>query len=104
MFSNDSEGYHLSDYLESMTEYRVKKPLLSNLKPNAVERYNLNKIAKVGDEIICPTCGKHFTKKSYQHVFCRKRGVGKSEGKGNLCKDTYHNSVNETRRERAKSF
>ena len=116
--SNDdyiSEGEALSDWLEGVMDleekyddeedYEEKKsPLLSNLKPNAVDVYTKNKASKVGEIIRCPTCGKPFEKKSYQQAFCRKRGVGGKLGKGNLCKDTYHNSTNETRRLRASFF
>ena len=35
-----------------------------------IKRYDINKAAKVGTEIICPVCGRHFIKKSYQQVFC----------------------------------
>lgn len=66
-----------------------------------IERYDNNKKAKVGDTIHCPTCGKVFEKRSYQNVFCGKRGVGKQELKGRLCKDTYWNTVDKKRRERA---
>jgi predicted nucleic acid-binding Zn ribbon protein len=43
-------------------------------------RYNTNKAAKVGTEIICPVCGKHFIKKYYQQAFCSTE-----------CKDKYWN-------------
>ena len=66
---------------------------LSNLIANAIQVYSDNKKALVGANIVCPTCGKHFAKKSYQQVFCRGK-----------CKDTYHNSVNEKRKARAKFY
>jgi hypothetical protein len=34
------------------------------------EQYRLNKKAKVGDEIVCPICGKTFIKKQWQQAFC----------------------------------
>lgn len=77
---------------------------LSNLIDNATQVYQDNKKALVGANITCPTCGKVFVKKSYQHTFCNKRGKGGKQGKGRLCKDTYHNSVNEKRKARAKLF
>ena len=43
--------------------------------------YKNNKSAKVGTEIICPICGKHFIKKQYSQAFCCGR-----------CKDTYWNA------------
>ena len=35
------------------------------------DRYKLNKISKVGDSCICPSCGKEFTKEHYQQAFAR---------------------------------
>ena len=32
--------------------------------------YKGNKITKVGTEIICPICGKQFTKRQYAQAFC----------------------------------
>lgn len=43
--------------------------------------------AKVGTEIICPTCMKHFVKRSYHNVFCGKRG------KGSLAKEQCRKAV-----------
>jgi predicted nucleic acid-binding Zn ribbon protein len=45
-----------------------------------IKRYDINKSAKVGTEIICPVCGKRFIKKSYQQAFCSTE-----------CKDKYWN-------------
>lgn len=45
------------------------------------EQYTLNKLAKVGDEIVCPICGEHFIKKQWQQAF--------DDGK---CKDAYWNA------------
>ena len=45
------------------------------------EQYKFNKAAKVGDEIVCPICGKHFIKKQWQQAF--------DDGK---CKDAYWNA------------
>lgn len=58
-----------------------------------LSRYNFNKGRKVGQQIICPTCGKEHVKKSYQSQFCSNKG------KKN-CKDRYNNLVNDDRRER----
>ena len=49
-----------------------------------VGQYQLNKQAKVGTTIICPSCGRSFKKRSYQQAFCSNKGK-------NNCKDTYHN-------------
>ena len=51
-----------------------------NSKKKKVKRYDLNKQASVGDELVCPVCGNKFTKKSYQQAFC-----------STFCKDKYWN-------------
>jgi len=56
-----------------------------------------NRQAKVGTRVICPTCGCRFTKRSYQHVFCR------SKGRGN-CKDRFHNLASPERLARARAW
>ena len=48
--------------------------------------YKLNKEAKVGDSLICPSCGTPFVKSSYQQVFCKTKT-------GTYCKDKYWNTV-----------
>lgn len=45
------------------------------------KQYNANKLAKVGDEIVCPICGTHFVKKQWQQAFCC-----------NSCKETFWNA------------
>jgi len=55
------------------------------------ERYNINKAAKVGTEITCPSCGTVFIKKTKAQVFCTVK-------KGTRCKDFYWNSVTPTKR------
>jgi hypothetical protein len=57
-------------------------------------RHAFNKKQKVGDAIICCSCGKEMVKKSYQSQFCSNKGRGN-------CKDKYHNLVDDTRRARA---
>ena len=47
--------------------------------------------AKVGDDIVCPSCGETHVKKSYQSVFCKTKG-------GTKCKDNYWNNVDEKKR------
>ena len=58
---------------------------------NIKERYKLNKAAKVGEEIVCPSCGHRFIKKSYQQVFCKTKT-------GTKCKDKYWNTVTPSKR------
>lgn len=48
-------------------------------KSNAI--YAENKAAKVGTELVCPTCGKTFTKKQWAQAFCC-----------NDCKNKYWNA------------
>lgn len=60
-------------------------------------QYELNKKAKVGDTIVCPSCGRQFKKKSYQQAFCSNKGR-------NNCKDSYHNRANDKRLARAIAF
>lgn len=55
------------------------------------EKYKLNKEAKVGDTIQCPSCGSHFEKNNYQQAFCKSKG-------GTVCKDKYWNTVTPTKR------
>lgn len=50
------------------------------------ERYKLNKEAKVGQEIICPSCNTFFEKTNYQQAFCKSKS-------GTICKDKYWNTV-----------
>jgi hypothetical protein len=57
------------------------------------ETYEINKRKKVGDKMNCAVCKKEVVKKSYQAKFCCIK-----------CKDQYWNTVDETRRERAKLF
>lgn len=66
-------------------------------QPADVGQYELNKKAKVGETIVCPSCGRQFKKKSYQQAFCSNKGR-------NNCKDSYHNRANENRLARAIAF
>ena len=55
------------------------------------ERYKVNKAAKVGEQITCPSCGTVFTKTNYQQAFCKTKG-------GTKCKDKYWNTVDPKKR------
>ena len=55
------------------------------------DRYKLNKSAKVGTELICPSCGTSFIKTNYQQAFCKSKPKTK-------CKDYYWNNVTPTKR------
>lgn len=55
-------------------------------KTNA--RYEENKAAKVGTELVCPVCGKTFTKRQWAQAFCCTK-----------CKDTFWNNKGDRHRE-----
>ncbi len=55
------------------------------------ERYKLNKLAKVGETCICPSCQTSFVKGNYQQAFCKSK-------RGTICKDKYWNTVIPTKR------
>jgi len=54
-------------------------------------RYNINKKAKVGEDLICPSCGSRFTKTHYAQAFCKSKN-------GTKCKDKYWNTVTPEKR------
>lgn len=56
-----------------------------------IEAKKLCNEAKIGEEIICPSCGTKHIKKSYQSVFCKTK-------KGTKCKDNYWNNVDPKKR------
>lgn len=55
------------------------------------ERYRRAEAAKVGDYIVCPSCGHEFVKTNYQTKFCKTKP-------GTKCKDKYWNTVTPTKR------
>lgn len=55
------------------------------------EKYQKAKSAKVGEVVICPSCGTQFIKESYQQAFCKSK-------RGTVCKDKYWNTVIPTKR------
>lgn len=61
------------------------------------EAYKMCKEAKVGETIVCPSCGTSHVKKSYQSVFCKSK-------KGTKCKDNYWNNVDENKRNNVSRF
>lgn len=58
---------------------------------NITKRYKINKSAKVGDKLVCPSCGTHFVKEHYQQVFCKSKPK-------TVCKDKYWNTVDPKKR------
>lgn len=55
------------------------------------ERYKLNKDSKVGENLICPSCGSDFKKDNYQQAFCKTKAKTK-------CKDKYWNTVDPSKK------
>jgi len=55
------------------------------------EQYQLNKLAKVGEQCVCPSCKSPFEKEHYQQAFCKTR-------RKTVCKDKYWNLVTPTKR------
>lgn len=57
------------------------------------ERYKINKDAKVGDKLNCPSpnCDIAFVKEHYAQAFCKSKG-------GTKCKDKYWNTVTPKKR------
>ena len=55
------------------------------------ERYKINKSAKVGEEITCPSCGVVFTKVTKAQAFCKTKPKTR-------CKDFYWNNVTPSKR------
>lgn len=53
--------------------------------------YKLNKLAKVGEKLVCPACGNEFEKTNYQQAFCRTKPL-------TMCKDKYWNTVTPNKR------
>jgi hypothetical protein len=53
--------------------------------------YMINKNAKVGELLYCPSCGHPFIKEHYQQAFCKTKG-------GTICKDKYWNWIDPKKR------
>jgi hypothetical protein len=88
-----SEGEYLSSIFDDCGTLEDDRADTLQLRKDTLEnRYLKAKGAKVGERIQC-TCGQHFTKKSYQQKFHTLK-----------CKDRYWNTVDDTRRARAKYF
>ena len=51
--------------------------------------------ARVGQEIACPVCGKHFIKRNVQHLFCSRNRKPRADGLN--CSDIWHNEHNPER-------
>lgn len=55
------------------------------------DRYKVNKAARVGETLVCPSCGTTFVKVQHQQAFCRTK-------EGTVCKDKYWNTVTPEKR------
>lgn len=86
----------LADWMEDGDDDRVD--VTEELVRKMRARFLLASTANVGDSIVCPTCGKTHIKTTYNKVFCSNGRTNK--GRAN-CKDRYHNTVSEERRDRA---
>lgn len=104
----------MSDETDSLSEMGVEEEVFGTFSERREKereelifkyttRYNEAKSKNIGDEAVC-ICGNHFIKKTKEQAFCGKRGKGKENNKGRLCKDRYWNTVDETRRFRATLF
>jgi hypothetical protein len=65
--------------------------LTDNSVKKLKELYLVAKNAKVGDEVICPSCKTIFIKTNYQQAFCKTHI-------GTKCKDYYWNNVTPSKR------
>lgn len=88
--------YEWSDDLEDFDEDEDFEPIIRSTTKIELflARYNAAKAAKVKEVIHCPTCNKRHLKTTYHKVFCKDRKR----------KDTYWNTVDDSRRERAKAY
>jgi hypothetical protein len=82
------------------TPNKMSEEEKEKLRQKARDRYAINKVAKVGEHLTCPSCNKDFTKKSYQQAFCQRL----KSLKGSACKDVYWNTTDPTRRARANLY
>jgi hypothetical protein len=96
-YACDQEDWQVKYELQAMLGIRnpmyeiIQRP--NNLIVQAKSRYDTNAQKKVGETCACPSCGKNFVKRSYQQKFHSIK-----------CKDIYWNSIDDTRRERAKFY
>lgn len=86
--NEESEGSYMARLMDDL------EPMIF-ISPSRIaemeRRYQKAAMAAPGTEIKCPCCGKTQIKATYHHKFCRNKGV---------CKNRYHNTVDEMRRER----
>lgn len=83
-----------------LDERKKSEERLQNMVSAMEAKYKHNLIAATGSIIECPVCSKKFKKATYHKVFCSNQ---KTHGPEN-CKDRYWNTVDERRRERAKTW
>ena len=68
----------------------LNKKIIAKLKKIYIE----SKTAKIGSEIICPTCKKKHIKTTYQKLFCGNK----------KCKDWYWNNIIESRASKKNAY
>jgi hypothetical protein len=98
------EAYNRKVVEDARRKEQSRRDRKASLTKNIFEmkqRYILNKQAKVGSTIECAYCSIQVEKTTYHKTFCNnqkktKRGV-------NSCKDKYWNTVDDSRRARAKN-
>ena len=92
------EAFTLYEWSDDMEDYEDEDEDTSPLSTEKIElflsRYAVAKAAKVKEVVCCPTCNKRHLKTTYHNIFCKNK----------KCKDTYWNTVDDKRRDRAKQF
>lgn len=91
----DVVGFHVDSEDELYDEIERRDNELA--KAGRLRIYEVTKAAKTGTACRCPSCGKTFTKKSYQQAFCSNKGR-------NNCKDNFWNRASDDRSNRASFF
>lgn len=61
-------------------------------KKKLLAKYKACQSAKIGSDIVCPSCNTTHVKKAYNSVFCKSKG-------GTKCKDNYWNNVDPSKRD-----
>lgn len=65
---------------------------LQHRRELAKRHYDVAKLTKIGEPIICPMCEVVHTKTTYHKVFCGRKQRGRS-----TCRDIYHNFMTDDR-------
>lgn len=65
---------------------------MNKTKKKLITKYQACQSAKIGTDIVCPSCNTTHVKKAYNSVFCKSKG-------GTKCKDYYWNNVDPSKRD-----